>query len=242
MVRYNMKRKGQDLALADSLLTYMVVGIVLGSRLVHVFFYDTSYYLSNPLEIIKIWHGGVASHGGVLGAVLAAWIFVRRKKMEFWDLADSVAMPLLLSGFFIRIGNFFNSEIVGAVTDPARVPWAVKFLRYDHNLSEDKVPWRHPSQMYEVLLSHFLGYALLFFIQKFWGARLKTGTMTILAMIWYFFARFVVEFFKEYQTLTTGLTMGQWLSIPFVLLGIGLFIYRQKTGRAIDQPGDVSRQ
>lgn len=233
MVRNFMIKKGQDGAMADSLLTYMVIGIVLGARLVHVFFYDTGYYLSHPSEILKIWHGGVASHGGVLGAFIAAYIFTIRHKMDFWDIADSVALPMLLAGFFIRVGNFFNSEIVGAITTPEKTPWAVKFVRYDHSLPIEQVPWRHPSQFYEVILSHFIGYAVVILIYRKLEHKMKTGTLTMLAVIWYFFARFIVEFFKEYQTLQSGLTMGQWLSVPFVLLASIFIWYRQKKGNPV---------
>lgn len=232
MLRRHMRKRGQDPMLADTLLTYLVIGVVLGARLIHVLFYNTDYYFSNPSEIYKIWHGGVASHGAVLGVILAAYIFVKRHKQDFWDILDSIGLQFIFVGLFIRLGNFFNSEIVGKIVDVDKIPWAVKFLRYDAHLPAEAVPWRHPSQFYE-MFNHILGYVVLLWIYKKYGGRLMTGALTGLVFIWYFLFRFITEFFKAHQTLQDGLTMGHWLSIPFFVAGILLFYWRQKTGSPI---------
>ncbi len=232
LLKQFMKRKGQDPLMADSILLYMVFGILVGSRLVHILFYNPAYYFSHPSEILKVWHGGIASHGAVLGGLVAIAIFCHRHKQNFWDIGDSISIQFLLVAGLIRIGNFFNSEIVGRVTD---VPWAVKFVRYDKYFSVDQVPWRHPTQIYEFIY-HVIGFFLVRYIYIRWGHKLKTGSTLFIVLAYYTFARFFVEFFKEYQTLQSGLTMGQWLSIPFFIVAVILFQWRQKAGNDIPIP------
>lgn len=231
LLRRFFKAKNQDPLMADTILTYMVFGIVIGARLMHVLFYDTGYYFSNPLEIFKIWHGGVASHGAALGTFAATYIFCLRHKQDFWDIMDSISIQMLLVTGLVRIGNFFNSEIVGRVTD---VPWAVKFIRHDKNLPLDQVPWRHPSQIYEFLY-HIIGFFAIRYIYIKMQGKLKTGATVFIALSYYALMRFLVEFFKEYQALKSGLTMGQWLSIPFFLAGMGLLLWRQKAGKDVPE-------
>jgi prolipoprotein diacylglyceryl transferase len=231
LLRRFLRLKGQDPLMADSILTYLVFGIVIGARLIHVMFYDTEYYLSNPSEILKIWHGGVASHGAVLGSFAALFIFCKRHKQDFWDITDSVAIQFILVTGLVRLGNFFNSEIVGRITD---VPWAVKFPRHDHALPLDQVHWRHPSQLYEFSY-HIIGYFLIKYLYLKFYPKLKSGTIIFVTVSYYAFCRFLVEFVKEYQTeiSRTGLTMGQWLSLPFLVFGILLLFWRQKVGAEI---------
>ncbi len=232
LLKQFMKRKGQDPLMADSILVYMVFGILIGSRLVHILFYNPAYYFSHPSEILKVWHGGIASHGAVLGGLVAIAIFCHIHKQNFWDIGDSISIQFLLVAGLVRIGNFFNSEIVGRVTD---VPWAVKFVRYDKYFSVDQVPWRHPTQIYEFIY-HVIGFFLVRYIYIRWEDKLRTGSTLFIVLAYYTFARFFVEFFKEYQTLQSGLTMGQWLSIPFFIVAVILFQWRQKEGNDIPIP------
>ena len=199
----------------DLLVLYIALGVVIGARLGHTMFYQPDYYLSHPLEILKVWQGGLASHGAAMGVLIASFLYIRKYKYEFSWLCDRVAIPLSIGTSFIRLGNFTNSEIVGRATD---LPWAVTFLRYDN------VP-RHPSQIYEVMMGVFLFIILLWIYRKY-GSRLKTGTLFGTFVTGYFCLRFLVEYFKEYQALSQSFpfTMGQLLSLPFVILGIIILV------------------
>ena len=132
-------REGRDRNDLDSLLGFVVIGTLVGARLGHCLLYDPAFYLSNPLDILKVWEGGLASHGGVVGILLAVWAFARTRTYPFLWLLDRIAVPAALGGAFIRVGNFMNSEILG---HPASVPWAVVFVRIDG------IP-RHPVQLYD---------------------------------------------------------------------------------------------
>ena len=144
-------REGRDKNDLDSLLGFVVIGALVGARLGHCLLYDPVYYLSNPLDILKIWEGGLASHGGVIGILLAVWAFARKGKHPFWWLLDRIAVPAALGGAFIRIGNFMNSEIVGM---PTIASWAVIFERVDD------LP-RHPVQLYEAA-AYLMIFAVLY--------------------------------------------------------------------------------
>ena len=134
----------------DDLLVYVMIGTIVGARLGHVLFYNPGFYLSNPVEILKVWEGGLASHGAAIGNLLALYLFTQKKKIyNYLWLVDRVVISVALGGSLVRIGNFFNSEIIGAPTD---VPWAIVFKRID------MIP-RHPSQLYEAL-----AYLIIFFI------------------------------------------------------------------------------
>ena len=201
----------------DRLTIYMAVGVILGARLGHCLFYEPGYYLSNPLEIIMIWHGGLASHGAAIGILIAIWLFTRKEKKEYTWVIDRIAIVVALSGFFIRTGNLMNSEIYGVETT---LPWGFVFLR-----NGETVP-KHPTQIYEGL-SYLFIFVLLFTI--YWknkGSHIQ-GLPISLAMILIFVSRFFIEFLKEDQVgfeAAMKLNMGQWLSIPFILLGIaGLY-------------------
>lgn len=206
----NDKKPLEDL---DKLSIYVIVGTVVGARLGHCIFYDTEYYLSNPLEIIKVWQGGLASHGAAIGILAALYIFSKKMKGQnlLWIL-DRLVIVIALGGALIRLGNLFNSEIYGKPTD---VAWAFVFLRVDN------LP-RHPTQLYEAtfyLISAILLY-LNYYKQK---SELKEGSNFGLFLILIFGFRIFVEFFKENQSAfeaTLPLNMGQLLSIPFVVFGI----------------------
>lgn len=204
----------------DQAFIYVVAGAVVGARLGHVFFYDWPYYRDHLDEIVRIWEGGLASHGGAIGIILALWIYSRvvTKKSILWIL-DKVVVPTALAGSFIRLGNLMNSEILGK---PADVPWAFVFQRVD------QVP-RHPVQLYESI-----SYLIIFFILYwvYWKTDLKNkpGFLFGLFLVLIFGVRIVMEQFKVSQggfesAFNNALTTGQLLSIPFVLIGL-FFVLR----------------
>lgn len=208
----NAGRKEEEL---EMLLTYILIGTVIGARLGHVFFYDPSYYLRNPGEILAVWQGGLASHGAAIGILLAMYLFVKKVgDMNFMWLADRIAIVVAIGGAFIRTGNFFNSEILGVESD---LPWAVIFARID------MVP-RHPSMLYEAILCVLL-FGLLLWMYRHYEQHPPEGSLfgTFLATL--FTGRFLIEFTKENQAAFEGgwaINMGQWLSIPLVVAGIWL--------------------
>ncbi len=200
----------------DQLSTYMLVLTIVGARLGHCLFYEPSYYLSNPFEILKVWEGGLASHGAAVGIILGLYFFARSNKKPYLWILDRVAIVVALAGFFIRTGNLMNSEIFGDITT---MPWGFIFIRYyDHLLAVDP---RHPTQIYEAL--SYL--AIFIFIYKlYWNQKGKTNNGEItgyfLVLIWG--VRFLVEFIKVPQVgfeETMFLNMGQILSIPLIIIG-----------------------
>ncbi len=211
------KSDGVNEELVDTAFIYVFIGTVVGARLGHVFFYGWSYYSTHLIDIFKIWEGGLASHGGAIGIIIAIWLFSKYslKKPFIWML-DRIVIPVSLSGAFIRLGNLMNSEIFGVQTD---VPWAFVFKNIDN------IP-RHPSQLYEALMCVVILALLLYMFYKT-NSKNKPGMLfgTFMIILWSF--RFFVEFLKENQESfedTMTLNMGQILSIPFVLVGIVLVI------------------
>ena len=206
----------------NSLLNYMVVGTIVGARLGHCLFYDPAFYLSHPLEILKVWHGGLASHGGAIGICVALYLYTRsRPGQPYLWLLDRMVVPTALGGFFIRIGNLFNSEILGT---PADVPWAIVFKRIDD------VP-RHPAQLYESL-AYGLIFALLLWVYSGRRSRTPSGLLLGLFLIIVFSFRFFVEFLKIRQAAyghELPISVGQWLSIPAVILGVLLLIRARRS-------------
>lgn len=210
-------KEGKDKESLDSMFVYIVVGIVVGARLGHCLFYDPSYYLSHPLKILAVWEGGLASHGGGLGVIVALALYVRKYKLNFLWLLDRVAIPTALFGFFVRMGNLMNSEIVG---HPTELPWAIVFTRID------MLP-RHPTQLYEAL-SYLFIFIVLTLIYKQKQQKLSNGFLFGLFLVLLFSARFLIEFVKEKQAAYAteiALTTGQLLSIPFLLIGLILIIW-----------------
>lgn len=207
------KKEGLKEEKIDDLLIYLMLGTVIGARLGHVLFYDPSYYFSNPLAILKIWEGGLASHGASIGILLAVYFYCKKHEPNgsLW-LLDRLSMPLILAAGLIRIGNFFNSEIVG-VTSTA--PWAIVFERIDSQA-------RHPVQLYESL-SYFMIFAILLFVYKKFRSTLATGNLFGIFLISSFSTRFFLESFKIRQAAyghENLLSVGQWLSIPFIITGL----------------------
>jgi prolipoprotein diacylglyceryl transferase len=216
-MQWIFNREGKDPSVLDNFLIYLIIGAVVGSRLMHCLAYEPDFYLSHPIEILKIWKGGLASHGGLLGSIVAVYLFSRRYHINLIWLLSRTAIAGTITASFVRIGNFFNSEILGL---PTNKPWAVIFERVD------MVP-RHPVQLYEAL-----SYALLFLLMLTVYKRLKPDFATkILPGIFLtvmFIVRFLLEYTKTRQAdYTTALpfTTGQMLSIPFIILGIGWIIW-----------------
>ncbi len=196
----------------DRLTVYMAIGVIAGARLGHCLFYEPGYYLSHPLEILKIWRGGLASHGAAIGIIIALWLFSRKERKDFTWTIDRVAITVALSGFFIRMGNLMNSEIYGNETT---VPWGFVFLR-----NGETVP-KHPTQIYEALAYLFI-FILLFSIYWKYRGEYIQGLLISLTLILIFSARFFIEFLKEDQVAfeaSMRLNMGQLLSLPFVAAG-----------------------
>ena len=226
--------KTEDIPFAnlDKLTIYGIIGILVGARLGHCLFYEPSYYLSHPLEMILpisfppeggikfIGYQGLASHGGVLGLLIALYFYSRKTKQSMIDIIDLIAVVAGLGFGFIRLGNFMNSEIIGI---PTIQPWGVIFERVDN------VP-RHPAQLYEAIF-YFTIFAIMMILYKKLRYRLKNGFFFGLATVLFVTARFIIEFVKENQVGfedAMTLNMGQLLSIPFIILGIGFIIYGLK--------------
>lgn len=208
----------------ENLTIYVVLGTVLGARLGHVFFYDAAYYLSNPGEILMVWKGGLASHGGAVGILTAIWLFGRKYKFGFLWLMDRLVLAVCFTGACIRVGNLMNHEIIGTVSE---LPWAFQFMRaYPPEMAADP---RHPAQLYEALYC-LLILAVLWPIWKKHQKELRKGFLFGLFMLLLFTLRFLDEFLKENQEPWEDelpINMGQILSIPFILAGI-LLLFKAK--------------
>jgi prolipoprotein diacylglyceryl transferase len=221
------KNENLSQATLDRLTVYVAIGVIVGARLGHCLFYEPGYYLSHPVEIIKIWHGGLASHGAAIGILIALWLFVRKEKKDYTWIIDRVAIVVALSGFFIRMGNLMNSEIYGVETT---LPWGFVFLR-----NGETAP-KHPTQIYEAL-TYLLIFILLFRI--YWKSKGEyiQGLLISLTLILIFTARFFIEFLKEDQVAFESgmkLNMGQLLSIPFVISGfVWLYFSLKQKKRAV---------
>lgn len=203
---------------AERLMIHALLGAVIGARLVHCLFYEPGYYLSHPLAILRIWEGGLASHGGALGMLLALWFAARtaQPRLPFLWLIDRVSMPAALGAVFVRVANFLNSEIVGI---PTSGRWGVVFE------SIDALP-RHPAQLYEAI-AYALIFAVLLAIYRRSGKRTPEGLLFGVLMALVFSARILVEFFKTPQAAYEAgqlFTVGQYLSLPFVMLGVVMMV------------------
>lgn len=207
--------------LLDKLTIYVAVGTILGARLGHCFFYEPSYYLSNPSEIFKIWHGGLASHGAAIGIILAIMLFSRNTKKPFFWVMDRVVIVVALAGFFIRMGNLMNSEIYGIQTS---LPWGFIFERNGETVA------KHPTQIYEAL-AYLIIFFVLYYVYMQKKGKTQNGLLFSLFIIMIFSARFFIEFIKEDQVAFESgmsLNMGQILSIPLVLAGIVILIINSR--------------
>lgn len=213
------KSEGVSQKWIDSLFFYIIIATVVGARLGHVFFYGWDYYSQNPAEIFKVWHGGLASHGGAIGILIAMYIHSRKitKRTMLWTL-DRIVVPTALVAVFIRTGNLMNSEIYGIETT---MPWGFIFERNGETVA------KHPTQIYESL-AYLVSFVVLMGLYLKTSAKNRPGLILGAFFILIFTARFFIEIIKEDQeAFESGmaLNMGQWLSIPFVLVGAFL-VYR----------------
>jgi len=232
IMQWMYKRENKPESDVEQLTIYMIVGTVIGARLGHCLFYNPEYYLANPLEILMVWKGGLASHGASIGILISLYVYTKKKKVSFLWQMDRVVVATALGGSFIRLGNLFNSEIIGKAAD---VPWAFIFTKVDN------VP-RHPTQLYESL-GYLVIFLILFFIYKNKYKVLNDGFIFGLFLFLLFTFRIIVEFFKENQTgFEEGMAfnMGQLLSVPFVILGIILIVRSLKKNKNVT-PAKISK-
>ena len=209
---------------ADDLVFYAALGIILGGRLGYVLFYNFGYYLQNPIDILKLWDGGMSFHGGVIGTTVGILYLAWKNGLPWLRIHDYVACCVPFGLFFGRLANFVNAELWGAQTE---MPWAVRFPEVVNGMSALGPP-RHPSQLYEAVLEGMALFAILWWM--FWKteARFEPGKLVGAFIFFYGVFRFLVEFVRmpDQQLIefaqTTGLQMGQWLSLPMILGGAWL--------------------
>ena len=205
----------------DDYLTYLILGIIIGGRLGYVFFYNFGYYSQNLNEIMMIWQGGMSFHGGLLGVILATFLFAKKNNHNPFEYLDIVALVSPIGIFFGRIANYINSELYGIET---KMPWAVKFTKVDDL-------FRHPSQLYEAALEGLILFIILLYF-RYKGFLKIPGTISGIFLTFYSFFRFIVEFFRvpdeQLGYLFFNLTMGQIISLIFFIIGIYLIFKKNE--------------
>lgn len=221
-----MKANGLSEDQVNSLVIYVVISLVLGAHFVHLIFYEPESIIENPIRIIQVGQG-LASHGGFLGAVIGGLLFMRKHKVTFWQMADPAAAVTGVVGAGVRIGNFFNSEIIGRpVAEGSNLPWAIVFKHIDD------AP-RHPAQLYEAV-AFLVIFALLYSFYKKIEKRTGPGFIFYLFLALYFTTRFFIEYVKNIQstmiTEESFFTMGQWLSMPIIIFSLYM-VYRRRHKR-----------
>ena len=208
------------LDLFDDFITYLIIGIIFGGRLGYVLFYNLGYYLKNPIEIFFLWNGGMSFHGGLIGVVLATLLFSKKNKIKPFVFLDIVSLAAPIGIFFGRVANFINSELYGR---PTELPWSVKFITID-NIN------RHPSQLYEAFFEGIILFMILSHFTKV-GYLRKPGLISSMFLIFYSFFRFIIEFFRnpdpQIGYIALNLTLGQLISIIFLILGGILFLNKK---------------
>jgi phosphatidylglycerol:prolipoprotein diacylglycerol transferase len=220
LLNWQIKRGGGGPEVAGDFIVYGVLGVLIGARLGHVIFYDYEKALADPIWIFKIWTGGLASHGAVIGLIIAMYFFTRSRHVPFLEGADRFSFAAALGATVVRIGNLFNSEIVGRkVPDQS---WGMRFPRADHFESSPlSSPLRYPSQLYEIALGTFVFVALLFADRMMGKEKRPRGAMIAWFFALYFTGRLFTENYKEIEALppTSAISMGQYLSFLPALLG-----------------------
>ena len=210
--------------LFDDLISYIIIGIILGGRLGYVLFYNAKYYLNNLIEIPMIWQGGMSFHGGLIGVLFATIIFSNKHNVNKYIFLDLIAVSAPIGIFLGRISNFINSELYGRETD---VFWSVVFTKVD-NLS------RHPSQMYEAFLEGLILFIIMFLFTKK-NYLLRPGLISSLFLIFYSLFRFAVEFYRvpdeQIGFIFLNLTMGQFISLIFFCFGFYLFSLKKNENK-----------
>ena len=200
----------------DDYVTYLIIGLIIGGRLGYVLFYNFNFYINNPVDILKLWQGGMSFHGGVLGIIIASFLFAKKNHNDVFEYLDVVALVSPIGIFFGRLSNFVNSELYGYETN---MPWAVKFVKIDDL-------YRHPTQIYEAFLEGIILFIILLFLKK--KDQLKTpGVLSSMFLIFYSIFRFLIEFFRvpdeQLGYLFLNTTMGQLISLVFFMAGLFLF-------------------
>ncbi|WP_417829647.1 prolipoprotein diacylglyceryl transferase [Thalassospira sp.] len=207
----------------DDLLFWATLGVILGGRLGYILFYNLDYYLDNPANILKVWQGGMAFHGGFMGVILAIILFARKRGISILAVLDAAAVATPIGLFFGRIANFINGELFGRTTD---VAWGIVFP------NGGPEP-RHPSQLYEAALEGLILFVVLFVLSRKACVRHRPGILGGTFVAGYGISRIIVEFFRQPDAqlgyLAGGITMGQVLSIPMVLVGAACIVYALKS-------------
>jgi len=223
LVNYQIKKKNLSLKVQDidSLYSYCVLGLIIGARVAYVIFYNLDYFLGHPLEIFALWQGGLSFHGGLVGAVAAGAIYVKKRNLDFWVLCDLVIVTAPIGLGCGRFGNFINGELYGRVTD---VYWGMVFP------AGGALP-RHPSQLYELLFEGVVLFILLWTVKD---KGLRSGSVTSLFLVFYGLFRFFIEFFREPDPqlgfILGIITMGQILCLVMIISGLLILWYRNRKG------------
>lgn len=222
LVRIQIKQRMLNLPkdFVESMFSYIIVGLLIGARLGYVLFYNLNFYVQNPLEVFAVWHGGMSFHGGLIGAVVGGYIFSKRYKADFWQLADIVIVTAPIGLGLGRIGNFINGELYGRPTD---VPWAMVFPTDPLRLP------RHPSQLYECMLEGVLLFIILWSIRN---SRFRHGSITALFLLLYGIFRFSVEFVRQpdgfINLYLVQVTTGQFLSLWMIFFSFVILFWIKK--------------
>ncbi len=220
LMKWMYTREGKDTESLDTGFYYVVIGVIVGARLAHCLFYEPSFYLANPLKILAVWEGGLASHGGGLGAIIGTYLYSKKFNINTLWLMDRLAIITVSFGFFVRIANFINSEIIGM---PSQVSWAVIFEKVD------MLP-RHPAQLYEAF-SYLAIFAILFLLYLNKKTHDHKGMLLGSFLVLVFAARIAVEFVKVKQAAydtELAFNTGQLLSLPFLVVGLGIMFWSFK--------------
>ncbi|MFI3332817.1 MAG: prolipoprotein diacylglyceryl transferase [Rikenellaceae bacterium] len=220
------KREGINPEVSESIFIYGTLATMLGARIGHCLFYEPEYYLARPWTIItEIRQGGLASHGAAIGILIGLWLFARRNKLPYMWALDRIMIPTGIGGALVRLGNLFNSEIFGTETT---LPWGFRFLRSHEWVTEYAPAACHPTQIYEAICYTITFIVVMVMYFRYDLARRRPGVMFGVGLIGIFLSRIIIESIKNIQVgfeASMTLNMGQWLSIPFILLGIYM-IYR----------------
>jgi len=207
-------------SLFDDFFLWALLGVILGGRIGYILFYNFGSYLTDPLEILKVWHGGMSFHGGLIGVLIAIGLFARSRDLPYFAIADVIAAAAPIGLLLGRLANFINGELYGR---PTNMPWGVVFP------TGGDVP-RHPSQLYEAALEGLLLFLVLFVFARFTDMRAHIGRLSGLFLVGYAASRIIAEFFREPDIqlgfLIGDSTMGQWLSVPMLLAGLYLLVRR----------------
>ncbi len=204
--------EGIKAELTEDYLIYMMLGILIGARLFHVFFYNWAYFSQDFIKIFYVWQGGLASHGGIFGGALANYLFTKKHNLSFYKMSDLAVIPVALGAACVRVGNFTNAELVGKITN---VSWATSF--------DGAQGTRHPVQLYQAA-SNFLLFIILATTRA--KTKMQEGALTWIFLLLYGVTRFATEFFKDLPPYYSGLNLAQWASVTLVCISV--YMLRKK--------------